>query len=256
MFGPGKKSDGQWAQSVLTNIVRLEEWRDESTDVGTKGTHSLRKGAVSHCSRNRIPKEYTDARGRWSRGPRMVSSVYEDLYLPVPDAMCSQALAGPKGAAKYVLKDDAADIFTVDFMKRVVVPQCYKLFGAFIGERLGLALLFAIFEGSARVPGAMKTSILSACEQKEWDLTRNPVDRVRVVVMDNHGTLTLEELPSSLSSHPTQATPAAGGVAMPGNNDWLAWAASVTRTVQENHEMSLAIQARRHTEVLELLRNH
>ena len=87
--------------------MNLEELSNKSTDPGTKGTHSLRKGAVSHCSRNHIPKEYTDACGRWSHGSCMVSSVCKDLYLPVPDAMCSQALAGPKGAAKYVLKEEA-----------------------------------------------------------------------------------------------------------------------------------------------------
>ena len=65
---------------------------------GNLGTHSLRKGPATYCSRSGQPKDYIPSRGRWTESKKQVD-VYIGIDKPYPDAVIAGCLCGPKGMA-------------------------------------------------------------------------------------------------------------------------------------------------------------
>ena len=63
---------------------------------GKLGTHSLRKGPATYCSRGGMQRDYIGARGRWHEGKRQVDT-YIAIDKPYPDALIAAFLCGHTG---------------------------------------------------------------------------------------------------------------------------------------------------------------
>ena len=121
-------------------------------------------------------------------------NTYKDVFLSAPESVVLQALTRPKETAQYCVKEHAKDIVTTDFLKTVAAPKCFKLFGHNISKLLALALLFGVREPTARVPDVVKTRIQAALNNVGQDKEINPIEHVPIIVFDNHGHMSLEEL--------------------------------------------------------------
>jgi len=178
LFGPGTKGTSSWAQRIVREMVKLPSFVKDSSKTGVLGTHGLQKGAVSYCARNNMQIEHVDARRRWSKGQRMVTT-YNNIHLPVPDARVLSCLAGPMGPCKYVVKSEAVEKVSDDFLLSVVAPLTSCVLGDQIALILAKALLYAAVEGFLRVPEAIVERIWLGLERIGLCMaaTKNPIGK-------------------------------------------------------------------------------
>ena len=190
LFGSRSKSDAGWAQGILSELVQSDSFVAQSADPGKMGTHGLRKGAVTFCSQNKVPKDHTNTCGWWSRGGQMINT-YKDLYLPVPDAQVARALTGPKGPAQYKIKEEKV---SDNFLKDIVAPHTFSLLGSKVETMLACALLFAVCNSLHLVPCAVVTCVKRGMEALEIPVDVNPVDQFPIAILNDGGDLCIKPM--------------------------------------------------------------
>lgn len=232
IFGTGKKSDNQWAQSVLRKIIDHDSFKVESTASGKLGTHGVRKGASTYISNKNVRREHVKLRGRWAMGMGVVDK-YIGINLPTPDAMAAAALAGRNGPCRYIVKQEVATDVSESFLLTVVGPNITRVFGNDVGLLLSRALLFACIHCPDRVPKSIVDRVTTELCRIGIGTSTNPIKRVSFVVVQDDDHCLLEDLGDDPNGSVTQGTfnRAAAGSA----DAILTMLASIRRQNEEHH---------------------
>lgn len=152
---------------------------------GKLGTHSIRKGAATFASRNGIPRDWIQQRGRW-RGHRRQVDVYIDNFQPYPDARVAAVLCGVRGACKYVFKNGGET--SNEFLESITPCAC-EVFGVDVARVLALPLLWAAYEGQVThidgrqysiIPNQLAHRIKGAWIHAGGDTTINPLKKIKL----------------------------------------------------------------------------
>ena len=144
MFGNTNRNTSALISKILTS-----RFFKPAIPMGKLGTHSIRKGAATFCSRNGIPRDWIQQRGRW-RGQRKQVDTYIDGFQPYPDARVAACLCGVRGACKYVFKDGT--VISNEFLESIT-PHACEVFGVEVARVLALPLIWAAYEQQVSFEG-------------------------------------------------------------------------------------------------------
>ena len=189
VYGMGVNLDNQ-SRFIIKRAIELGEFAH--TPEGRLGTHSICKGAGTYCARLGASKNDIERRGRW-RNTKQVDT-YISIHLPVPDAIISTKLSGPKGAVSYKVKEEVSGVVTNAFILSDVVPSIAQIFGPGVGLVLGRALLWAAVSFKERVPAALLSRVMTALQRATGDVEINPIERVPIVATGPGGRLHIVEV--------------------------------------------------------------
>ncbi|CAK4166287.1 unnamed protein product [Aphanomyces euteiches] len=169
---------------------------------GNLGTHSIRKGPATYCSRNGMTRENVESRGRWKSHKKQVDT-YIDIDRPVPDAMVASCLCGPCGPIMY--KMDNQDWCCDSFLCDKIAPHIARLMSRQIAVVLSKPLIYAAIQGVAQLdekfvlmPDKLRNNILReiriATGVHQTDEIAQIVQRVPIAVSGFGGELNIVEL--------------------------------------------------------------
>ena len=172
--------------SFLISKILTSKFFRPIIEGGKLGTHSIRKGAATFCSRNGIPRDWIQMRGRW-RGQRKQVDTYIDNFQPYPDARVAACLCGIRGACKYIFKNGI--VISNEFLESIT-PHACEVFGVEVARVLALPLIWAAYERQVSIEGSDFSIISSRLAQKiqtEWiraggNPDVNPITRVRLAM--------------------------------------------------------------------------
>ncbi|KAG1703778.1 hypothetical protein DVH05_006792 [Phytophthora capsici] len=190
IFGNSKDGD-RVVRRFLEEIYKKPAF--EKLKEGKLGTHSLRKGAATYCSRSGVSKDYVNRRGRW-RTRKAVVDVYIDNTQPYPDACAAAVLSGPAGPCFYKLKQGIQCV-EPSLLLNDVAPTVKAMMGESIAKTLALPLLWAALESTDNIsdllPCALQQRIIEAYKKTGGNPELNPVDREAFYVLGDGSQLNL-----------------------------------------------------------------
>ncbi|OWZ03196.1 hypothetical protein PHMEG_00025112 [Phytophthora megakarya] len=160
---------------------------------GKLGTHSLRKGAATYCTRCGFTKDNVNRRGRW-RMRKDVVDAYIDTTQPYPDACTAAALSGPLGPCFYRVREGINSIDT-RLLVDEIAPNVKRHMGEAIAKTLALPLLWAALQQSdddfVLLPDRLKQRVIQAYKTTGGNVELNPVDRETFYVVGDGSHLNL-----------------------------------------------------------------
>jgi hypothetical protein len=166
-------SSGISKESVRnTLVVCLVSPLFENSDSQRKvGSHSIRKAAATYARRCNMSKHNVEGRGRWKGdSKKKASTVYMNLFQPVPDALVASTLCGVAGPCKYVVHES----FDNDDFLRQFIPRLYDHVDA----------------GIARVLTAAVIWFASTAIHNDWSLPQEVRDRINALCMEGYPIVT------------------------------------------------------------------
>ncbi|KAF0739871.1 hypothetical protein Ae201684P_016733 [Aphanomyces euteiches] len=195
-FVNGNPDDGHRVVRKLLDDTFKSQSFNKLRD-GNLGTHSLRKGAATYASRNGVPKDFVNRRGRW-RSSKQIVDIYIDTTLAYPDACAAASLAGPAGPCIYVAMSEFACV-THDFLVDEVAPTVKRTMGPMLAKTLAMPLLWASFqprepEKPSIIPEDLKSKIMHAYRRAGGSTEACPIRRIGIHVAGEGGQLNLIEL--------------------------------------------------------------
>jgi hypothetical protein len=188
-FVYGNGSDGDRAIRALLKCA-LESNDFKKLISGNLGTHSIRKGPATYCSRNGVSKDKIESRGRWKSGKSQVDT-YIDIDRPIPDAQVASCLCGPSGPIMYQLQD--SDWCTDAFLCQEIAPNITTMLSPELGALLARPLVYAAMQSYSKndssfplLPTVMREKIIQSIVDRggygTFDNIPMLVNRVPIIV--------------------------------------------------------------------------
>ncbi|KAH9090707.1 hypothetical protein LEN26_018858 [Aphanomyces euteiches] len=150
----GNGGDGHRNVRSLLSVA-LEHCDFNKIVAGNLGTHSIRKGAATHCAKCGVSKDHIELRGRW-RGHKKQVDTYIDIERAFPDAQVAVRLCGPNGAARYSLINNSW--CNASFLVNEIAPNTARILSPDIAKLLALPLMYAAVQGSKKLLRAIRAT--------------------------------------------------------------------------------------------------
>ena len=182
------------AASKLREIFKDETFN--VVDDGNKGTHSMRKFAVTQARSSGCGKDDTDTRARW-KGHKRQQDDYANVTIPYVDAKVAAALC-KGGVCAYVHANGSG--ISNDWVLDYVVPHMKEKCHRQVCIVLGRALLWRIFDPSGVhiIPQNIRVRVMAAYNDLGTTCTlenrENPIKKIPLGVNGCDAELIIHEL--------------------------------------------------------------